>query len=804
MENQQLSRIKLAVILFGVFISSFGVLAFEISLTRIFSIMLDYHYTFLVISLAVFGLGLGGVIAQRLSRKSSLNNSLGKIAILSVSFASLVSVFALVAVSFSNLHWIAQTFIIFLPFLAAGTLLAMVYKLFVRHSSTLYFADLLGAGAGALAIVFLLNGVGAIVSVLLVSFITLVGASFFALASRKKFVVAIAVLAIVVMGVFVQFSVNSSWIVQPASDQGKELSFFLSDPSMNAKIVDSRWSSFGQTDLVDSATTPHEKVIFVDGGAGTKLFHFNGDFSSSDSTVPELKNSTQYFPYYVANNGSSLVIGPGGGLDVLTALMRGVDHIYAVEVNPSIVSIVKDYSDYTGGIYTDYDNVHVNVDEGRSFLKRSNQKYDNIVLDIPITKTSQGTFGYALAENYLFTTESFTDYLNHLSDDGFLTVVAHNQAEIYKLTSTAFKVLGDQGLNPQEIMKRIAVIGSTGHEHSALPVFMLKKTAINETQAAFISVKADEAGFATLYTPLTLYSNVDETSIDPILASLAKGGEISNDALFAQAPYNIEAPTDDKPFFYNFQIGVPSTLIVLLAGTIGLGITVSIFYVAGRRREEVIFTQGTRTLLKSKFSSFKWYCFASLGFGFMLIEVALNQKFVLFLGEPTLAIAVSLFSLLIAAGLGSIFSRRWSKNKQYKAFSVSLAIAAIAIAYMFILTPILNSALSYSTPLRFLTAFMLILPIGFLMGIPFPTLLSYIKQEAENDTAWLWCINGAFSVVAGSLAIVVAMTYGFNAVLLLGAITYAALFFMGRMHEQNNRVGQIKWVNPHTRQYKRA
>src|ERR1035437_6317192 len=171
--------------------------------------------------------------------------------------------------------------------------------------------------------------------------------------------------------------------------------------------------------------------------------------------------------------------------------------------------------------------------------------------------------------------------------------------------------------------------------------------------------------------------------------------------------------------------------------------------------------------------------FASLGFGFMLIEIALIQKFILFLGEPTLAIAVSLFSLLLAGGIGSFFSRKLFNGKQYNAFKISLIIAVVTIVYIFALPFIFNAALSYSASIRFVISFAFISPLGFLMGIPFPTALGYIKQEFENDAAWMWCINGAFSVLAGVFALVVAMTFGFNAVLLLGALTYAGLFVIG-------------------------
>jgi hypothetical protein len=272
--------------------------------------------------------------------------------------------------------------------------------------------------------------------------------------------------------------------------------------------------------------------------------------------------------------------------------------------------------------------------------------------------------------------------------------------------------------------------------------------------------------------------------------------------LLSVAPVNLNAPTDDKPFFYNFDLGIPSTLVALLAGAIMLCIVVTILYVSARRKDERTSRNGAVVKVKAKFSGFKWYVFASLGFGFMMIEVALIQKFILFLGEPTTAIAVSLFSLLLAGGIGSLFSKKWVNGKQINAFKVSLIIAVLTVSYIFLLPLIFNAALSYSTLIRFVISFAFISPLGFLMGIPFPTTLGYIKQEFENDAAWMWCINGAFSVLAGVFALVIAMTLGFNAVLLLGALTYAGLFFIGRRHEQNLTVSKIKWTNPQVPKFK--
>ncbi len=800
MEYQKLASKYFAVILISTFMISFGVLAFQVLLTRIFSVLFDYHYAFLVVSLALFGLGLGGIFVEPLLGKVTLNKTFGRLAILSTLFCLSLSFFVFIAVSVADLNVAIAAFLMFVPFMISGMLLATTYKVFVSNSGMLHFSDLAGAAVGALAAFFLLNLVGAVIGVIFVGFVVSLASLFFAFSSKRKIVIGIALLAVVVTGVFVSFSNTGKFHLIPNFDQEKEVTDFLSDPSLNAKIVDSRWSSFGQVDLLASPALPHNKIIFVDGSAGTSLYHFDGNFNSTESIVPDLKGSTQYFPYYFVNKGNSLVIGPGGGLDVLTALMADVNHINVVEVNQRIVDIVRDYSGYDGGIFSDYPNVHVNVDEGRSFLKRSDEKFDIIMLDIPITKTAQGKFGYELAENYLFTTDSFVDYLNHLNDDGFLTVVAHNNYEIYKLTSIALQVLRSQGMSVPQIMQRIAVVGEVdemGHNHSSLPLFMLKKTPISEVQASEINLKAKELGLSSLYT-----SYPDYESSDGILLELARE-QLSIDELLSETSFNMKASTDDNPFFYNFGSGIPGTLWVLLFVTIGLSVVVSLLYVQARKRQEVTFNNGVKKVLRNKFSGFKWYCFASLGLGFMLIEIALIQQFILFLGEPTLAIAVSLFSLLIAGGFGSFFSRKWGEGKQSKAFLICAVLACLVVAYMFVLPYVLSVTLILSVVGRFFVSFMLIFPLGFLMGIPFPTFLGYNREESDNDTAWIWCINGAFSVLAGSLALVIAMFVGFKAVLLLGALTYLGVFIVGRVNKRNNEK-RTKWVNTQSSSKKRT
>lgn len=775
MKKLKIPRFELFLLLFGVFLVSFSVLSFEISLTRVFSVMFSYHYTFVAVSLALLGLSMGGALSHLLS-ETSLEKTFSILALISLIFSFTASILTFVMVSITASSIVGAIFLQFIPFFIAGVLLALVYKMFVGKSNILYFTDLAGAAIAALATVFLLNFAGALKALILIGTMPLAASLLFAFASKKKTIAYAVIIGAILLAFFAQQSLNNNLSgINPGSNQEKELSLLLTEYQDGAKIINTRSSAFGQTDLVEMEAEPHYKVIFVDGGAGTRMFHFDGNFSSSDTYVPLLEYTTQYFPYYLAMKGSSLIIGPGGGLDVLTSMMSGMNHTTAVEVNPDIVDIVRDYSEYNGGIYSNYSNVHVYVDEGRSFVRRSDQKYDIIMLNIPITKTSQSSMGYALAENYLFTVNSFKDFLNILNDEGLIAVVAHDQLEVYRLMSIAFRLFEEQGLDSEEIMRHIMIIGDLQSHHLSRPVLILKKTPFTNQLASVIYEQAIGAGLMPIHVP-SVY-----TLDDPILVALANG-KTTMDLVVSSIPSDITPPTDNNPFFYKFEKGIPLTLFQLLIGAAILGTITAGTYMGIWVRQ--LWRSRTGKKWHSDIinhSPFRLYYFASLGLGFMFIEIPLIQSLILFLGHPTFAIATVLFSLLLAGGLGSFYSRKWKSHNRYDVFNVTLVIGIISLIYLLALPFLLNLGIDYDSTIRFLISFALIFPIGFLLGIPFPTGLRITGKKSGNDAAWMWCINGMFSVLGSVMALVLAMSFGFSSVFLSGAAIYGMLFLVGRI-----------------------
>lgn len=761
-------RWDFAVLLLGVTLISFSILVLEISIMRIASALFEYHYAFVAVSIAILGMGLGGFLTHKLEPKITQRGVTRVLAEASVIFSLSITIVTMSVLNLQTINLYIYSSLMFLPFFITGFMFATVFKTFSLNSNLIYFFDLSGAAIGSLAAIALFDSLNVIKTVLLLGIISSIGSILFALSSKSKKTVLVTLFVLLVSSVVFAQNRGNNLEIQVRGDE-KEIHVALDNVDWGASVIRSEWGAFGRTDLVEYDVDPYVKDIFTDGSAGTRMYHFDGDFDSQNTSVSELRYSSAYFPFYFGENERVLVIGSGGGMDVLNALMGGAEQIFAVEVNPETVEIVREYSDFNGGIYTQYDNVHVFVDEGRSFLQRSNLKYDVIMLNIPISKTSQGISGYALAENYLFTTNSFRDYLDHLTDQGRLVIVAHHRPEIYRLTAIALKVLGDV---EESIGASMDHIVSTEMSPSHRPVFILKKSAFDQQEIEDMKWMTIILDFIPIYFP---YTNPDY--LDPMLAQMVN--EVSLDSIVSHFRLHhnidIEPLSDDRPFFYKFETGIQSTLSLLLLGTSLFCLLTFVYYLRSFRGQK------GRSVAHLKF--FPVY-FSLLGVGFMLIEVSLMQKLILFLGHPTLAMSISLFSLLISSGIGGLCSKRVVKNQLGKALKVSLIIGAVIIMYVLLIPTALNLLLGAELMVRGIVTLILIFPLGFLLGIPFSSGMSILKQNSEDQIPWMWCLNGVFSLLGSIFSVALAMILGFNSVLILGSFTYFTIFLIGTKGEK--------------------
>ncbi len=779
-EPLSLNRRELTVLLASVFAMSFAILAFEISLTRVFSTMFAYHYAFLAIAISFAGLGIGGIFSSYLFSEYDKKELFVGLATSAAMFAFLTSLFILGISGSSTASPVGAAILFFISSMPAGVFFAKAYCFFSQRSNVVYGTDIIGASFGSLAVITIMSSINPLTAVLAIStVITVISVFLAAVVSKRGILGAMLVLLLLVTSMQFAATYYAKDVIL-ADDQAKEMAATLQDPASGARVIDSRWGQLGRTDLVQLQSDPHTKIIFVDGGAGTSLYHFTGNFEDNNTEVGTLASTTAAYPFYFAGKGDSLIIGPGAGKDVLIELMFDVSHIHAVEINENTVDIVKDYSSFDGGIYTDYTNVHVHVDEGRSYLKRTEATYDSILLNIPITKTIQGSTGYSMAESYLFTTDSFKDFLNHLNNDGYLIIVAHQRFELYKLVTTVLEALIQEEVENRAAMKQLVAAEMGGH--SMFPVFILKKQPFSLSEASVMFDKAVELGLRPLYFP---NSNATvKQSLDPNLISIEEGTSDAGKliSLAAENQLNLNPATDDNPFFYSFEAGLPSTLPPLLTGFTVLAVFATIAYLALGAHRISMPTKKQKDPIHSKFSIFMPYYFASIGTAFMLIEVALIQKFMLFLGPPALTMASILFSLLFAMGLSGLTSKKW--KQPLTAFKrIPLLVGLVIIGYVFTLPLIFPALLSLDLTMRLMVTFALTFPAGFLLGMPFPLGLRILEQRYEGaDASWMYGINGIYSLLGSTLAVAVSMLSGFTVSLLIGAALYVTIFLLGKAY----------------------
>ena len=561
----------------------------------------------------------------------------------------------------------------------------------------------------------------------------------------------------------------------------KEIHRALFGPQ-RGKIIETRWSAFGQTDLVAFADSREYMDIYIDGTAGTPMFRFNGDFKNPNSTVSRLKTEFPgYFPFTFLKEPekeTALIIGPGGGRDILLSLMGGVKKITAVEVNKDIVEMVRTHSQYNGHVYDGFDNVDIIVDEGRNFLKRQEVAYDMIILSLPVTNTSRSLEGYALTENFLLTTDSIGDYLDHLTDEGRLMVVGHGELSMLRLLSISLAALSKRGVDAADGMKHIYILGS-----ELYPVLVLKKTPFLEKDIFPRFQMIFKFGFdpRSSYFPYIKQWKM----LNPALIALETGRSDFRrlEKAAEKLGHDIGPVTDNSPFFYKFEKGIPKSVsrvfVFSIIATLFVMTAPLMVYPKNSPKKR---NNSRKKQVRGRNPAPYAVVFLMLGVGFMMTEISLIQRFVLFLGRPVVSLAVLLFSLLGGAGMGSIASGYLSSDKAAKGGAVAALVTAVMIlVYAGVLPIVFHHFLGSAMAYRVLIAVVLLIPLGAAMGFPFPLAIRSLKdRQLDHHIPWMWGINGTSSVLGSAATITIAITFGFAQVLLAGAGCYLIVFLILR------------------------
>ena len=755
----------------------------ELALTRIFSVVMYYHFAFLAISIALFGLSASGVYAylRRAALDRRPTDSLLAARALVYAAVTVASTFVLVrlrvGLSYSpeNLRLMLAIYTLAaLPFFTGGLIITLAISRLAARVNAVYAADLTGAAAGCLVLIPLLNALGAPGVVITAAALACVAAVLFAPAPQRRSVALVGLL-IVACPIAGQLSGLATFDVTDTKGH------------LGDRILFSKWNSFsrigvyerehGDWSLSDSyqGPLPESRFMDIDSAASTPILRLSADWSN----VQYLRYELTALAYHLKAPGfTGLVIGPGGGRDLVSALVFGAARVDGVEINPIIADDVmrERFRDYSGGIYTN-PRVRIFVEDGRSYVRRTAERYDVIQASLVDTWAATAAGAYTLTENTLYTVEAFDDYLDHLTDEGMLSITRW-VFDGLRLVSLAQEACARRGW---ETASRLAIV-----QHDRVATFLLKRTPFTPAEVDTLRTAAAQLKFRVLYAP-----SLEETAQDVGDDARVQGTDVADygrliraadrEAFYAAYRQDIRPTTDDRPFFFHttkladqFQVAFGRTMLFgngLSALMTLLGISsafVALFVIV-----PLAVSGGARA---SGWLAWLGY-FSALGAGFMLIEVSLLQRFVLLLGHPVYSLTVTLFSLLLGTGLGAAFSRRLEERQLV--WSALIALAAIAVAGVgatAVLDPVIRWAVPLARPVRLLIASALLVPLGMLLGVPMPAGLRLLRDRSPQMLTWAWGMNGALSVLGATLAIFIAMNWGFRVTLLCASVTYGLAF----------------------------
>ena len=782
-------------------------LTYELLLMRLFSIIYWHHFAYMVIGLALLGYGFSGSVVTVLQVKLIKHFRHVYIAcILLFSLFTVISFQWVQSIPFNteeiiwdwrqSIYLLIIFLLLSLPFFFVGAAICLSFLHFKRQLSRLYAADLLGAGVGCLGFVLLMTIVFPQSALFYISLGGLLAAIIAAVELQTVRSTFVAILFIMLV-----FLCWTGWQLQ------LQISPYKSLPKMllvnGTHVIAEKSSPLGMISVLASDHIPLRHVPGMSLSTGSEPLAQLGVFTDADNMsvmtrktddlqqLDYLDQTTSALPYHLQVANRVLLIGSGSGTDVLQAKINHAVQIDAVELNNQLVELTSlHYRDFVSDVYQ-LPGVSVYIADGRDFLNTHDQQYDLIQLTLLDSFNASAAGLYALNESYLYTVEALQLYLSRLKPGGYLSITRWLKMpprDTLKLFNTALSVLNNSGV--VEAGHQLLLIRSW-----QTATLIIKNGVLSATEILEAETFTSKRNFDLVYTPEVRPEQVNQYNVlnTPLFYRSTQALLSSDRQQFIERyKFNLQPATDDKPYFQHFfrWSSFPEMISLLHRG--GASLIETGYLIVFATLCIAILTSGLLILLplcwlkdikKNTHAVVKrWHVFGyffAIGLGFLMIEIAFMQKFILFLHHPVYAAAATLTAFLVFAGLGSASSKYLNKRIGLR-LCVSLAIICIvgfSLGYLLILPDFIVWGSALSNPVRFILSICLIAPLAFVMGIPMPLALASLAEHADYLIPWAWAINGCASVISSVLAVLLAMQFGFSMVIVLAMVLYATVIF---------------------------
>jgi len=788
---------------------SASAVALEITLMRLFSIAYWSHFAWMIISMAMLGYGASGALVamagprvmgpafRPLLSGAALLFGISSIGGYLVAGHSGFNPLELLWDPWQKARLVWVYLSLAVPFFMAAAVVGLSFARMRNQAHTVYLFDLMGAGVGAAAAVV---GMYCLFPWSLLRFISLAGFAAAALVMIDKRLGAPRPLAAVALAL-----AGAAWalawpqqVLRPSISPYKGLPMALTSPTARTlmektsplawlAVVENRAAPFRHApglSLMDQLGPPAQLAIFQDGGAVTVITGAR----EGEESLAFLDNLTWAAPYHMKQNASTLILGAGGGMDTLMALRLGAAHVDAVEIDGAVVDLVRGpYDHFSGGVYTG-PKTRLIIADARRFVSAAKGKYDIIQAPLADAFGASVSGAGAVSENYMYTVEALEEYLARLNDGGWVVItrwLSSPPKESLKLLAALAEALERTALAP-----RSSVVAINSWNTVTL---LAKKGAITGEEINILRVFCEQRGFDAAYYPGI---NPDEaarfnTQQEPYLymgaVALLGGGRKE---FIEEYKFDISPATDNRPYYYNYfrysslgelwnkgarggyalmEHGYLTLLMALAQAALLMPALAVMVIILMRKR-----APGAIGLARSGIY------FAALGLAFMFMEMAFIQKLALFLGHPVLSASVVISSFLVFAGAGSRFSKSMAAYLAARGINpVAVAVAIIAMGallHVTVVPHILRAAWGYPEAARFALAALILAPVSFFMGTPFPLGMAALDKDGAGLIPWAWTANGLMSVMGAMLGMALQIHFGFDAVLALavGVYTLAA------------------------------